>query len=225
MTATCARVITGYTPAPRRQKNRIISPPVFSIGSNTDASTPPILTRVDEEESGVYSSYSNKLTSIHVEKELNSATHRSSGVSQRLTSDNVTYQPREYVGGASIRVATNATIRTSMGDSAYISRRVTEISGIETVETVETAESAKLASKDTPLDKQVPSATESVAPTEVINQMTGINRQTTGSSPSPTPPFLTPSHHSRFAEEPRSKYRWSGSPRMAEQVNTKYLCS
>lgn len=190
------------------------------MGSNTDAATPPILTTVDEEESGVYSSYSNKPTSIHVGMELNNVTHHSNGVSQQSTSDDPTYQPTEYVGGASVHVATNATVRTSMGDSAYTSRRVTEISGVETVET---AESAKLASKDIPLDKQVPLTPDSVAPTELINQMAGVNRQTTGSSPSPTPPFLTPSHHSRFAEEPRSKYRWSGSPRMGDQVNTKVM--
>lgn len=149
--------------------------------------------------------------------DLNDITYRSSGISQRSTGtgDDLAYQS---AGGASLH-ATNPTVRTSMGDSAYVSRRVTEISNIESVDADETGESDKPANKDTPLKKEAPPITpNSVPPTEATNQMTGIIRPTTGSTPNHTPPLLTPSHQPRFAsDEPRSKYRWS--PRMGDQVN------
>ena len=206
MTATCARVITGYTPAFRRRKSRIISPPVFypSIGSSTGAATPPILTTVDEEESGVYSSYSNKPTSIHVKSELHEAAY--GGTSLRW--NGVAGGIKDHRDSASDPTGSKSNVRTSAGDSAYTSRRVTELGTGESVEVSVPVD------KDTPRQKTPPVSAPSA---EITNQSAAVNRQTTSSTASLTPPLLTPSHQQKFCvEEPRTKYRWS--PRMGDQV-------
>ena len=188
------------------------SPPIFyhSVGSSTGAATPPILTRVDAEESGVYNSYSNKPTSIHVQSEMNNVSYRSSGVSPRLSGRGNSPIDRESAGNIS---PTGPSLRTSAGDSAYTSKRVTEID-ITDSEVIETLE---LSRKDSPAHKpQPPVSPVAVASpsAETTNQQSmNVNRQTTSSTAS-----LTPSHHAKFCpEEPKAKYRWS--PRMGDQVH------
>ena len=207
MTATCARVITGYQPTFRHRKSHhLMSPPPFnpSLGSSTGAATPPLLKRVTEEESGVYNA--NKPTSIHVYSEANGITYRSSGVSPR--SSGINMDQRES-GGSLLSATPN--IRTLAGDSAYASSRVSEISENEVIKL-----SAKPPNKEFPISPTTEAST-SAPPTEVANQSTDINCRTTSSTTSATPPFLTPSHQPRFSsEEPRTKYRWS--PRMGDQV-------
>ena len=109
--------------------------------------------------------------------------------------------------------ATKPNTRTSAGDSAYVSRRVTEISGGESVDDV-----SEPVDKYTPEKNTPPPLTPAPAPSaETTNQSPIVNRQTTSSTTSFTPPLLTPSHQSKFCpEEPRSKYRWS--PRIGDQV-------
>lgn len=211
MTATCARVITGYQPTFRhRKRHHTISPPPFnpSLGSSIGAATPPLLKRVPEEESGVYNAYSNKLTSIHVHSESNDITYRSSDPSKRSNGVNNNHTDQRESGGSLLSATPN--LRT-IGDSAYASSRVSEISEIGVNKS-----SVKPTSKEFPFSPVTEGST-SAPPTEVSNQVTDMNRRTTSSTASITPPFLTPSHQPRFSsDEPRSKYRWS--PRMGDQV-------
>lgn len=182
-----------------------MSPPPFnpSLGSSTGAATPPLLKRLTEEESGLYN---NKPTSIHVYSETNGITYRSSGVSPR--SSGINMDQRES-GGSLLSATPNK--RTLAGDSAYASSRVSEISENEMIKS-----STKPTNKEFPISPTTEAST-SAPPTEVANQSTDINRRTTSSTASATPPFLTPSHQPRYpSEEPRSKYRWS--PRMGDQV-------
>jgi hypothetical protein len=185
-----------------------MSPPPFnpSLGSSTGAATPPLLKRVTEEESGLYNS---KPTSIHVYSEANGITYRSSGVSPRSSGINSSHMDRRESGGSLLSATPN--IRTLAGDSAYASSRVSEVSENEMIKP-----SPKPTNKEFPISPTT-EASSSAPPTESANQSTDINRRTTSSTASATPPFLTPSHQPRFSsEEPRSKYRWS--PRMGDQV-------
>ncbi len=114
---------------------------------------------------------------------------------------------RRESGGSLLSATPN--IRTMAGDSAYASSRVSEVS--------ENEPSPKPTNnKEFPISPTTEAST-SAPHIESANQSTDINRRTTSSTTSATPPFLTPSHQPRFSsEEPRSKYRWS--PRMGDQV-------
>ena len=173
------------------------------------AATPPLLKRVTEGESGLYNN--NKPTSIHVYSETNGITYQSSGVSPRSSGINCNHMDHRESGG-SLHSAATPNLRTMAGDSAYASSRVSEISESE----MTIKPSPRLTNKEFPISPTTEGST-SAAPTEVTNQSMDINRRTTSSTTSATPPFLTPSHQPRFSlEEPRSKYRWS--PRMGDQV-------
>ena len=190
-----------------------MSPPPFnpSLGSSTGAATPPLLKKVTEEESGLYS---NKPTSIHVYSEANGITYRSSGVSPRSSGIISSHMDRRESGGSLLSATPN--IRTMAGDSAYASSRVSEVS-----ETEMSKPFPKPTNKEYPISPTT-EASISAPHTEAGNQSTDINRRTTSSTASATPPFLTPSHQPRFSsDEPRSKYRWS--PRMGEQVRVIYV--
>lgn len=188
-----------------------MSPPPFnpSLGSSTGAATPPLLKRVTEEESGLYN---NKPTSIHVYSETNGITYRSSGVSPRSSGINSSHMDRRESGGSLLSATPN--LRTMAGDSAYASSRVSEVSETEMIKP-----SPKLTNKEFPMSPTTEASTSVPSTTEAANQSTDVNRRTTSSTASVTPPFLTPSHQPRFSsDEPRSKYRWS--PRMGDQVRS-----
>ena len=165
-----------------------------------------------DEENVTYNPYSDKPTSIHVRPEL---TGRLSAVSGRSSGvGNDVSDQRQSTGSLLVSGSSKTTLPS---DSAYASRRVTEISGSH-----EIVESTQVKSKDPTASEVLAPTVDSAPPTtESTNQMTDANRQTNGSVSSTTSPHLTPSHHPVwFAnEEPKSKFRWS--PRMGDQV---YKC-